>query len=858
VRIRKKLRQLWRRRRFEADLAEEVRIHREMAAEVGAQFGSEAYFLEESRAVWGFGWLDSLGQDIRYALRGFRKAPLFALTVVGTIGLALGLNTTIFTVFDAYMLRPSAVRDPRSLYEVWWTSKSFHPRVSWRAYQNLARLDRVFADVAATDFVLAPVDGRFGLGQLVTGNYFQMLRPGAFAGRLIEPEDAAAPGARPVMVLSYQAWRNWYGANGDVLGRKVLLRGQPFEIIGVANPMFSGVGEVAWDFWIPISMDARVTTGDDLFGPEQPEKLRPLVRLRHEVSEASAKSALWAWAGAETAGLPPQKRVTGVEMLSRATAITMTPQMLATVSPIFVAFGLVLAAACANVSNMMLARALARQREIGIRVSLGAGRARLVRQLLTESVLLAVPAALAGALISQASIRFTQWLMFTTLPAAFAKLVRVPRLDPDMRVFGFILAASFAATLLFGLIPAIQTTRSNLVQANRGDFGNEYRPTRLRNALVAAQATICCLLLTYAVVMMRSVQRTAAVDIGMRTQGVFNVQTSYKAAPERLASQPGIEGVAGAWRSPIIDSLRPIAVAPAGGHNEFVAGYNFVSPEYFSLMRIPLLQGRAYTPEEARSGAAVVVISQATAKRFWPGQPALGETLLIPPKRPNDANSDRRPVFHSAQVIGITRDVASGFVGNGVDATCLYFPTTRSAFGNGALMVAARGDKDAGKRLIETALNSLGPDAADQINPMDEVLATMIYPFRVAFWISGFLAGLALLLTVSGIYGVMSFLVSQRSKEIGIRMALGANSGTVVRMVMTQSMRMAGIGAAVGAAIALMAAPVFANELETLQPYDPMAFGLGAAVVIGASLGAALAPSRRAARIDPVVALRCD
>jgi predicted permease len=858
VRIWKKLRQLWRRRRFEADLAEEVRIHREMAAEVGSPFGSEAYFLEESRAVWGFGWLDSLGQDIRYALRGFRKAPLFALTVVGTIGLALGLNTTVFTVFDAYVLRPTPVRDPPSLFEVWWTSRDFHPRVSWRAYQDLARMDRTFADVAATDFVLAPVDGRFGLGQLVTGNYFQMLRPGAFAGRLIEPEDAAAPGARPVMVLSYAAWRNWYGASRDVLGRKVLLRGQPFEIIGIANPMFSGVGEVAWDYWIPISMDERVTMGANLFGPEEPEKLRPLVRLKPEVTEASAKAALWAWAGAETVGLPPQKRVTGVGMLSRATAITMTPQMLAVVSPIFVAFGLVLAAACANVSNMMLARALARQREIGIRVSLGAGRARLVRQLLTESVLLAVPAALAGAMIAQAAIRSTQWLMFATLPAAFAKLVRVPRLDPDVRVFAFILAASFASTLLFGLIPAIQTTRSNLVQANRGDFGNEYRPTRLRNALVAAQATICCLLLTYAVVMMRSVQRTAAVDIGMRIQGVFNVQTNYKAAAERLASQPGIEEVAGAWRSPIIDSLRPIAVAPAGGHNDFVAGYTFVSPEYFSVMRIPLLQGRAYTAEEARSGAAVVVISQATAKRFWPGRPALGETLLIPQRRPNDASTDRRPSFHSAQVIGITRDVASGFVGNGIDTTCLYFPTNRSAQGNDALMVAVRGDKDAGKRLIETALNSLGPDAADQINPMDEVLATMIYPFRVAFWISGFLAGLALLLTVSGIYGVMSFLVSQRSREIGIRMALGANSGTVVRMVMTQSMRMAGIGAALGAGLALMAAPVFANEIETLQPYDPMALGLGAVFVMVASLGAAAAPSRRATRIDPVVALRCD
>ena len=859
MRIWKKIRMLRQRSRFEADLAEEVQIHRQMATDaVGrgdapGRFGSEAYFLEESRAVWGFGWLESLGQDIRYAIRGFRKSPLFALTVVGTIGLALGLNTMVFTLFDAYVLRPIAVKDPYSLYETWWTARSFHPRLDLRAYQDLATHTGLFSDVAATDFVLAPMDGGFGIGQLVSGNYFRMLQPGAFAGRLIEPEDAAVPGAGAVMVLSYQTWRNRYGGALDVLGRKVLVRGQPFEVIGIASPKFSGVGEITWDYWIPLSMDARVNPGPDLFGPERPEKLRPLVRLKPGVSTATAKSALLAWARAETAGQARDKQPIGIEMLSRATAMALSPEAAAAATPVFVAFGLVLAVACANVSNMMLARALARQREIGIRISLGAGRARLVRQLLTESLLLAVPAAFAGLLISQATIRFAQWLMFATLPQAFSKFVRMPRLESDWRVFGFLLVAALGATLIFGLIPAIQTTRSSLVQANRGDFGNDHRPARMRNMLVAAQAMVCCLLLIYAVIMAGGAERSAHLDVGMRTQGIFDIQTSYKrAAMERLAALPGVEGMAVAWRAPLYGGLNHVGMIPSGKQHEVPGGFNVVSQEYFALLRIPIVAGRGFTVDEARSGAAVAVVSQSTARLFWPGRDALQESVTVVKR--SGQGLDGLPA--GVRVIGIARD--SGLSAYETDPTCVYFPTSAARPGNEALLVGIRGSKEAGRRMLETAMDGIAPGAADQINPLDEVLETMIYPFRVAFWISGFLAGLALILTASGVYGVMSYVVSQRAKEIGIRMALGAGAGTVARMVVGQSIRMAGIGAAIGGALALGVAPVFAHQVEAIRPYDPAAYGLGLMLVLGASLVATILPSRRAVRIDPVVTLRCD
>jgi len=516
--------------------------------------------------------------------------------------------------------------------------------------------------------------------------------------------------------------------------------------------------------------------------------------------------------------------------------------------------------ACANVSNMMLARALARQREIGIRVSLGAGRARLVRQLLTESLMLACPAALAGFAISQYTIRFAEWLMFATLPAAFSKLVRVPRLDPDFRVFLFILAASFAATVLFGLIPAIQTTRSNLVQANRGDFGSDHRPARLRNALVAGQAMVCCLLLIWSAILLRGRERVTTIDVGMRTRGVFDIRMQPKgrgAILEKLTALPGIEAVAGASWPPLYDPQPGMGVTPSGSRNQVIAGYDFVSPEYFQVLRIPLLQGRVYSREEAESQAPVVVISQATAKRFWPGRSALGETLTIAPP-PKNVRLSIWPGFASAVVIGVTRDAVNGFIGNGIDPTCLYFPTTAASPANNAMLVAVRGEKQAGRRLIESTLNTIEPGIVDQVNPLDEVLDTMIYPFRVVFWIGGFLAGLALLLTISGIYGVMSYVVNQRAKEIGIRVALGAGTAVVVRMVVTQSMRMAGIGGALGAGLALVVAPVFNHQLEAIQPYDPIAYLVGAALVLGSSLGAAAVPSRRAVRIDPVVTLRCD
>ena len=847
----------WRRREeFESGLEEEMRFHREMAG--GAAFGSVAMALEDSRAVWRFAWLDSVMQDVRYALRGFRKSPGFALAVVGTIGAALGLNTTAFTVFNAYALRPFAVQDPWALYGFTWYGKNGQGHdFTWAQYQDLSARKSPFSEVIATEHLLADVEGRTLFGELVSGNYFTMLGAGVWEGRPLLPRDASAPGAGAVMVISYGAWQNKFGADPNLVGKTLHLRGHAFEVVGIASPGFAGLESFPGGFWIPLTMDAAVQDGGDLLAEPQPEKLKLVGRL-HGMPPESAKTALMVWLSGLGADLPGEQRPAGVAIQSSATTVPLTRDAILTFLPTFAAFGLVLLIACANVSNMMLARALARQREIGIRVSLGAGRARLVRQLLTESVLLAALAAALGFAVSQVTIEGTRRVLFATVPAAFSRLFTMPAMTPDWRVFGFILLASLAATLVFGLVPAVQTTRSRLVEANRGDFSSDYRPARLRSVLLATQVAVCSLLLIVTAIVLRSQQRVTARSIGLDLNGVWDARMAGKfqaKAALRLAETPGVEAIAAAWHAPLYGRDRGVAVVPSGSHAAVPMEYNLVSAGFFPVFRIPMVHGRGFTDAEAETDAPVAVVSERAARRLWPGSNPLGQTVSIPRAERKDAYFDRAD-FTEARVIGVARDVQSGYLAT--SAAIVYFPTNAWAANNDSILVRMSGNPRAARRRIAAALDGIAPSIYDMLNPMDDVLAMQVYPFQVMFWVSAFLGGLALVMTVSGIYGVMSYLVSQRTKEIGIRLALGAAGGDVVRMIVKQSARLALIGVAVGVGLALSIAPVFAHQIEAIHPYDAMAYGGAVLVVMAAAVAAAFAPSRQAVRVDPVTALRCD
>jgi predicted permease len=688
-----------------------------------------------------------------------------------------------------------------------------------------------------------------------------MLGAGVVAGRPLLLADAGAPGSVAVMVLAYDAWKNQFGADPNLVGKTLHLRGHAFEVVGIANPGF-GLHSFC-SFWIPLSMEGAVRNDPDLRALPKAERLELIGRLQQGMDTNAAKADLIVWSSGFGADLPLEKRPAGVILQSAAMSVPFTHETIMTFITVFTAFGLVLLIACANVSNMMLARALARQREIGIRVSLGAGRARLVRQLLTESLLLAVPAAVTGFALSNVTIEGARRVLFATVPAAFGRILVVADLAPDWRVFGFILLASVIATLAFGLAPAIQTTRSRLVEANRGDFSSDYRPARLRSVLLVTQVAVCSLLLIVTAIVLRSQERVSVRTTGLDLNGVWDVKMpeKYQAeAVERLAAMPGAEAVAAAWHAPLYGSDRRAAVLPSGSGAAVRIAYNLVSPGYFPVFRIPILRGRGFTDAESETDAPLAVLSESAAHRLWPGADAIGQTISIPPTDYKDPYYERVPGFTEARVIGVTRDALGGYLATsaGRDGAMIYFPNHRRAAHNDSVLVRIGGNPGAARQRIAAALDGIAPSIYDMINPMDDVLAVQVYPFQVTLWITAFLGGLALVMTVSGIYGVMSYLVNQRTKEIGIRLALGAAAGDVVWMVTKQSTRLAFIGVAVGVVLALAIAPVFAHEIEALQSYDAMAYVGGVLVVMVAAVAASIPPSRKAVRLDPVTALRCD
>ena len=855
------LRHYFTRRKRERELAEELRSHREMAedafrrddvpdheARFAAQraMGNVAQALEDSRAVWSFQWLDSLIQDVRYAIRGFVRTPAFALTVVGTIGLALGLNTALFTIFNAYVLRPFAVHDPYSLYQFTWITKSGEMHgFKAKEVDEIRRKNPAFVDALSFRYVMTRANGQQMLAQTISDNAFAMLGTEAAIGRTLLPGDELT------LMLSDSSWKSKFASEPNVVGKHIQILGGSYEVVGVARPEFTGLTEVPPDFWIPL-----ITTG-----PLANETGGLVGRLKPNLSPEQAKAALLVWSKQITADLPEGQRATSIHFMSAATSIRLNqPGFAAMIAPIVIAFALVLVIACANVANMMLARGMARQREIGVRLSMGAGRARLVRQLLTESLLLSVPAALAGVAISALTLRGTYELLMRSAPPVWLQVFRLVPIEADFRVFLFVFAAAVASTLLFGLVPAIQATRPGVMYATRGDFSADVRPARLRNALVVCQVTVCVLLMICSGILLRTGLKLQTRDPRLSTAGVLDIRFEPKIdvkLAEDLKQEPWVESAGTAWRPPMYGTLRGVFVSPGKEATRIGVGYNFVSPEYFDVFRIPLLRGRNFTADESRGEAPVAIVSEATAARLWPGQDALGQSFRVDPNAKENSWT-KLPQVRSARVIGIARDVMSGWIGDGLDPTCVYFPTSPLGAKNSSLLVRVKGEPEIARRAFDETVASIAPGAVSFVVPMDQALVIQIYPFRASSWIALALGGLALALSLSGIYGVLSYLVTQRTKEIGIRMALGASTRQVVGIVMSQSMWLAVTGVVIGAGLALGVSRLFASQIEYVSTFDGIAYGGSIGVALMAALAAALVPSRRAATVDPVTALRCD
>lgn len=803
-------------------------------------------------------------RDIRHALRTLRVTPGFAITVVLTLGIGLGLNTTLFTLFNAYVLHPFAVRDPYSLYTLGWkTSHADRAGLTWEQYQNLRAEVPVFSDALVFSPFLARVNSRNLQGMAVSGNYFTMLHVGALRGRPILPEDATTPGSGAVVVLSYQVWNSAFAGDPSIVGRKIRIADRPFEVIGIGPADFTGLAELPIDFFIPVTIQSAVVPGQDLFGPDKPRGALVIGRLRQGVPLDRAKAALTVWIKHATELLPADERAIQATLQSAATPVSIDGELAAAVVPValplFVVFGLVLVICCANVSNMMLARALARQREIGIRLAMGAARSRLIRQLLSESLLLSLLAGAVGFAVSSGAIGASQRLLTATLPPAL-NLVHIAPLTLDYRVFLFILGIAALSAILFGLAPALQATRTSLLEALRGEFGARVSSSRLRSTLIVSQISVCMILLVVTGILLRGSGAYQHADLGYKIRGVIypvflgrgNATAAGKVA-QRLITEPWVDQLAAAWRAPLNGTNDRIPVTTAQGTQPLRARFNIVSPEFFKVLEIPILRGRGFGEEEAESEAAVTIVSQATADKLWPNEDALGKPIVLDRKTQPDG-----PAFAQAVVIGIAKDVASGNVYMGRDATMIYFPTSARSKRTLSFLIRGKGDVPSTIRHLEALLAATVPDRPAVAFSLDEMFFTQMYPFWAAAWISALLGCLALMLTLSGMYGVLSYLVGQRRREIGIRMALGATPGSVVELVLRQSFRFAIWGVAIGLALAFGGALVLRHLLTLINAFDALSYLAAAGIVAMAALAAAFFPSSRAARINPMETLRGD
>ena len=883
-----RLRALLSPRQVEHDLHDELSFHIEREtrklieqgmpphqarATAQARFGSPTVVADECRDERGIAFVDNTVRDVRFALRSFRRAPLTAFTIVTTVAVGLGVVAVLFTILNRFLFRADSVPDISEMYGV------ERPRLAngdqspftRPAFDALRRETSVFTDVYANvgDIDLR-VDGRMMAATLVTGNFFSVVRINPVMGRALAPADDES-GGNQVIVLSDKGWSRHFTRDPNVLGRTVLVGGTPFEIVGVMPAGFRGLEVSAPDFWAPLAQLAQFLPAHR--GREDSAGVGIIGRLKPGLSMEGARAQIAAWdsnrESATTGGLP---RASGSESRDRAETIVLVPkrgtlpqpmEAVAIFTPLFFAFGLILLIGCANVANLLLARGVARQREIGIRLSLGASRRRIIRQLMTESGLLALAAAGGGYLISRLALGSIVYFATRTMPVDFGDSnldIAVPA--ADWRVALFLVIAAMAATAFFALMPALQATRVEPVRTLRGELVKNARPGRARNVLIGIQVFASALLLIASAIFLRSAMASSQFDPGFRTVDTMIIQVVNEpkraAMVQAIASEPTVTTYAAvrpgmlAW---------PDAGFAAVGASRTAVLYKFVSPEYFEVFDIPIVRGRSFTTAERDGEHPVVIVSESTARKLWPNGNGVGETFRLEPNPGSDADAKDEPPMPArlVTVIGVSREVA-GFRILDTKEAGIFLPISVNA-PKTAVVARVKGDPALAHRTLVDRLTRVDPNMG-MIATMRTVVRLETFFLQIAFWVSLVLGSLALLLTVSGLFSVLSYLVAQRTREIGVRMALGASSQKVTRLILAQTTRpvafglLAGVGLAASLATILIALPAGAMIAEVVRVTDPIAYVASLLVIVAACLLAAWIPATRAARLDPMQTLR--
>jgi predicted permease len=871
--LRSRFRSLLFRDRREADLREELQFHldqeaaRLRAAGVPPEearrraqqtFGGVEPIKEQCRDARGTGAVHDLARDLHYAARGLRRAPLVALTIVTTVAVGLGLVVVAFTFLNRFLFDVDAVPGVHEMFAVQRPEAA-----GTRASFTRAEFDRLVreTDVFSAAYAQIPrldtrVAGRRRVASLVSGNFFQVVRVGAAMGRTLTTADDAPSAPRPVAVLSHRGWRRLFANDPAVLERALVVGGVTFGIVGVMPDQFRGLQVVPPDFWAPLSAAGTIRPGSRGDDPDLGVEI--IGRLRPDRSAESAAAALSGWVASTNGDITP-RRVPDVTLVPRRGTVPQPLEALLLTAPLFFAFGLILLIAYANVTNLLLARAVARQREIGIRLSLGAGRGRIIRQLLTESLLLALLSATAGFVISRLALSTLVYLLMANWPPEIGDLQLVAP-AADWRVGLFVLVGALVSTVSFGLLPALQATRLDPITTMRGEMIRHLRPGRARSVLVGIQVGVSALLLICAAVFLRSALAAAVVDPGLRTTDTILVgvrdEATRAAMVRALADAPSVRAVAAAWPG-------PLSAAPgtaSNGSTTTPVGYRRVSAEYFEVLDIAILRGRAFSRSEQSEAVALAIVSESAALALWPGREAIGRVLRIEPRTgPEQGAGVAAFPSRTATVIGIAKDVA-GFRIAPVPKAAIYLPGSLSMVEAG-LVARVNGDVDQQRQVLLDRLAAIDP-GIEEMNTLRWMSRVETYLLGLGFWATVGLGVLAMALTLSGLYSVLSYLVEQRTREIGVRMALGATTKNVALWVIGQSIRPVGVGLLVGAgAVAILARLLLATAGaatigEIVHVLDPVAYGAGLVIVLVGCLLAASIPALRAARLDPTVTLR--
>jgi predicted permease len=838
-----------------------------------ARFGSVPLAADGCRDARGIAFVDDTVRDILYALRAFKRAPLVAVTIVTTLALGLGLVAVAFTVLNVLLFRVDSVPAVHEMFAVERprTADGKPQRFTRAQFDALRRETNVFTDTyAEVSQVDSRVDGRLMFGTFVTGNFFQVLGVHAAMGRALTPADEEPFAGQPVMVLSHRGWDRLFAGDPAVLGRRLLVNGFTFEIVGVMPEGFRGLTVAPDDYWAPLSMLGHVRPihrgREPTVGPPPrgfgEAGLDIIGRLKPGMSRQAAVAQLAVWDAVQSNSSPIARGASRVTLVPRRGTIQQPLEAVPITAPLFFAFGLILLIGCANVANLLLARAVARQREIGIRLSLGATRRRIVRQLLTESLLLALVAAAAGFAISRVVLEAIINAIMTSMPPDIGD-IRLAVPDADWRVLLFLFVGAGVSTIFFGLAPALQATRIEAIRTIRGEVVRDARPGRARNFLIGLQVSASALLLICAAVFLRSAFAAATFDPGMRTFDTVVVQIANEptrnAIVQAVTAEPSVAAVAASW-PPSVAPPRS-AFAESAGVKATVA-YKFVSPEYFSVLDIAVVRGRAFMPAERTSNLSVAIVSETTARALWPNADAVGQIMRLDPDPTSEPRRVDEPPLASQRfmVAGVVRDVAGLRIARFNEAV-VYVPTS-AAMPKASLIARVHGDPELARQTLLNRLTTIDPDMGRQVVTMRTLARMDTYFLQIAFWVTVVLGGLALALTLSGLFSVLSYLVEQRTREIGVRMALGATTRDVTRLVLSQSIRPVGFGlfigggSAAGLAALLLATPAAAGIGKIVHVLDPVAYAVSLVTIIAACLVAASIPATRAARLDPTLTLR--